>query len=119
MNPLLFVAALLGLASVAVGAAADHAMDLTDELRASLDVALRYNMVYAVLLAAMGLAGFSRRALQVAGGLFAAGTALFCGGIYGAILLDIPGAVYATPAGGMILMAGWTALGYAALRRAA
>lgn len=114
MNVLLLIGAVFGFISVAAGAAVDHAADLSNAARASVDVALRYNMVYAVLVTGLSLAPVC--GVRLAAWLFAAGTGLFCAGIYGSTLVAIPGIVYLTPVGGVILMAGWAALGVAALK---
>lgn len=53
MNRLLLCGAALGLVSAIMGALGDHAFDLTPEKVESLDTAIRYNMIYAVLIVAL------------------------------------------------------------------
>src|SRR5690554_3893341 len=50
-----------------------------------------------------------------AGGLFIAGTLLFCGGIYASYLLGVGGATRVAPLGGISFAAGWAAVGIGAL----
>ena len=112
----LIIASLLGLTSVLLGAAADHVLDGGTKRFA---IALHYQELYSVLIAGLGLTlnavslnGLYRR-LAVTAWFFILGTIIFCGGLYAADRL--PGAVYAAPVGGFLLMAGWLALAYAAL----
>lgn len=99
MNRLLLGAGLLGLLSVIMGAAGDHAFALTPAQAESFDTAVRYNMIYAGL-------------------LFAGGAALFAGSIYLSVATGIAGLTFLTPLGGLTLMAGWGALILSALGRA-
>ena len=52
MNRLLLCGATLGLISVIMGALGDHGFDLTPERAESMGTAIRYNMLYAVLIVA-------------------------------------------------------------------
>jgi uncharacterized membrane protein YgdD (TMEM256/DUF423 family) len=107
--------------AVAAGAAGAHA------LRTRLDpwsldlweTAVRYLVIGGLGLLAAGLGGErgSARAWWAAGGMLAAGTLIFSGTV-GAIALGAPrwlGAV--TPIGGVLLIVGFLAMAWAALRR--
>lgn len=117
MNRLLLGAGLLGLLSVIMGAAGDHAFALTPAQAESFDTAVRYNMIYAGLAAALALTA-STGWRRVAGLLFAGGAALFAGSIYLSVATGIAGLTFLTPLGGLTLMAGWGALILSALGRA-
>jgi len=109
MKRLLVVGASLGLLSVVMGALGDHAFDLGPSQAESFETAVRYNMLYAVLLVALSLAPKDWR-LALPAGLFAVGTMLFCFGIYLGTTTGIRAFLYATPVGGLTLMAGWVML---------
>jgi uncharacterized membrane protein YgdD (TMEM256/DUF423 family) len=127
MNRLLLVAALLGFLSVAIGAAAEHALrpGLDDETWRWVMTAIRYHQVGALAALAVGLAVWidlptgTRRRLLIAGWLFIAGTVLFSFSIYATALTGIEGLTYITPFGGITLMLAWLAVGWAALARRA
>lgn len=131
---LALAAALLGLTAVLLGAVGSHAVDLS--AAAALrrwNVALQIHYFQAAALLALaglqaavdgshsrlmaagsGAAGASAnglvRGLTWIGRLQTTGTVLFCGSLYlrSAQLLDVPG--WITPAGGLLLLAGWLAL---------
>jgi uncharacterized membrane protein YgdD (TMEM256/DUF423 family) len=116
-RPLLAAAALLGFASVAIGAAIDH---IAGGGNHALETAARYNQIYAVLIAVIAcalpcLTGRTRRFLHISGWLFVAGTICFCGGIYVAELAGLHAFVYAAPIGGTTLMTAWIVMFLAAL----
>jgi uncharacterized membrane protein YgdD (TMEM256/DUF423 family) len=115
MKRLLFVGALLGLLSVVMGALGDHSFDLSADARDSFATALRYNMLYAVLVSALSLAPAAWR-LALPAGLFALGTVLFCFSIYAGTTSGVGQFYYVTPFGGLTLMAGWAALMYRAIK---
>src|SRR5262249_23766502 len=116
----LAVAGLAGLASVVAGALAAH---LADEPRAAelLRTGALYGMVHAAALVALiGLAQGReprRGAAGIAGCSFAAGIALFSFSLF-ALAAGAPRWLgWVTPAGGILLIVGWAALGALALRR--
>ena len=116
MNGLLCSGAVLGLISVVFGAAGNHFLILTPEQSESLATAIRYNMLYAVLITAIALirladipAILSKR-LRFTGVVFAVGTVLFSFGIYASIITGLSALTYFTPIGGLTLMAGWVSL---------
>jgi len=115
MNRLLLAGALLGLLSVAMGALGDHSFDLSAAAAAGFGTAVRYNMLYAVLVVALSLAPAVWR-LTLPAGLFALGAALFCLSIYAGSISGMRPFFYLTPVGGSILMAGWAALIFRALK---
>ncbi len=108
--------AVWGLCGVAAGALFDHA--LASHMTRGAEVALRYHQLYAVLIVVLGLSlnDESRRVLRIPALLFIAGSLVFCGSLYAAALTGIFMFNYGTPFGGILLMAGWAALGIATLR---
>jgi uncharacterized membrane protein YgdD (TMEM256/DUF423 family) len=116
----LAIAGLGGAASVVAGALAAH---LADEPKAAelLRTGALYGMVHAAaLIALIGLAQGReprRGAAVVAGWSFAIGIVLFCGSLF-ALAAGAPRWLgWVTPAGGIALVLGWSALGLLALRR--
>ncbi|MCD8496862.1 MAG: DUF423 domain-containing protein [Alphaproteobacteria bacterium] len=75
MNRLLVFGAVLGFISVIMGALGDHALDLSPEKTKGFDTAIRYNMLYAVLITAFALS--QQKALILPGVIFAFSGALF------------------------------------------
>lgn len=115
MNRLLLCGAVLGLVSVIMGALGDHAFDLTPEKAESLETAIRYNMIYAVLIVALALAPADKK-LLISGYVFTLGTALFSFSIYASLAMGIEQFTYMTPVGGITIMCGWAILIYVALK---
>ena len=113
-HKLLFISAILGLTSVVMGALADHAFSLTPEQTESMATAIRYNMLYAVLTAALSLHAPHAK-LHIAATIFCAGTMLFCFSIYASLATGIVQLTYLTPLGGLTLMAGWATLAFFAI----
>ncbi|MDP7142587.1 MAG: DUF423 domain-containing protein [Alphaproteobacteria bacterium] len=116
MNKLLISGATLGLIAVIMGALGDHTFTLTPDTTESLQTAIRYNMLYAVLISCIALAP-SLPGLRIAGLVFTAGTILFSFSIYAAIMTGIDSLTYITPLGGLMIMAGWGCLIYAGFKR--
>lgn len=120
MRVLWILLGLLGLAAVALGAYGSHGTAFADAARQDVfEVALRYHLAH---LPALGLAALigslapdTGRRAGIAGALFLAGMALFCGPLYlkalGLADLTNP----AAPLGGVLLMAGWLGLAWAGL----
>lgn len=109
MNKLFIYGAVLGLCSVIMGAAADHMISLTPDKSESLETAIRYNMLYAVLIVLLSLINNGMK-LKQAGWIFAIGVSLFSFGIYASLFSGIGAFVYLTPVGGMVIMLGWIVL---------
>lgn len=114
MNKFLLYGAILGLASVIMGALGDHAFDLSADQAESLQTAIRYNMLYAVLICALSIS-VHKKSLKLPALLFSIGASLFAGSIYLALLTGISQLTYISPLGGLTIMTGWAALGIAAL----
>ncbi len=118
MNRLLLCGAALGLVSVIMGALGDHAFDLSPEKAVSLETAIRYNMIYAVLVVALALAPANKK-LRISGYIFTLGTVLFSFSIYASLAITIEQLIYITPVGGITIMGGWVALVFYGLRSGA
>lgn len=109
------LAALSGLISVIAGAFAAHG--LADQVARDLvRTGATYEMTHALAtLACIALAGSIRRA-RFAPVLFLSGSVLFSGSLY-ALALGAPPLVGAiTPLGGLLFIAGWASLAWAAFR---
>lgn len=116
MNKLLLInGAVLGLISVIMGALGDHAFALHQEQIKSLDTAIRYSMIYGVLIICIALSPRNTQFI-IANTLLAFGSTLFSFSIYIAILSDIQQFTYLTPFGGILIMTGWGYLIYLALK---
>jgi len=120
MRILWILLGLLGLAGVALGAYASHGSAFADATHQDVfAVAVRYHLIHlpALGLAALigSLAPTTARRAGIAGALFLAGMALFCGSLYlkGLGIADLTNPT--APAGGFLLMAGWLALAWAGL----
>ena len=113
--------AALGALAVALGAFGAHALRDALDARALrwYGTAVDYHARHALALLGCGLlartAGESR-ASAVAGACLLAGTALFSGSLYAMALTGATWLGAITPLGGALLIAGWAALGVAALR---
>lgn len=121
---ILFAGALLGLISVAFGAYAEHGLQasLSPDAFDSVRTAIWYNQIHAVVVTVIGLVRLrapgpsGSPAIEWAAWGFVAGTVLFCFSIYLSAVTGVPGIRAAAPFGGMALMAGWVALGWAGIR---
>ncbi len=109
MNRLLVCGAALGLVSVIMGALGDHAFTLAPEKADSFETAVRYNMLYAVLIVVLAMVPAERK-LYIPGFIFALGTFLFSFSIYAADMIGLEWLTYLTPVGGLTVMGGWAAL---------
>lgn len=84
----LSVAALLGFVSVLMGALGDHYFEISSDRLESLDTAIRYNMIYAVLSVALTLAPQDLKLYRSALA-FLVGATLFSFSIYASIIFNI------------------------------
>lgn len=116
----LLLGALYGLLGVGLGAFGAHALKdrLAPEMLAVYHTGVDYQLWHALALLAVGILCMVRPmpGLGAAGWCFAAGVLLFSGSLY---LLALTGARWlwpVTPAGGLLLLAGWGALVWAVLR---
>jgi len=116
MRWILLSGALLGGLGVALGAFGAHA------LRSSLDAArlgwwntaVQYQLWHAVALVALAALPLPGRGLAAA--LMTIGTILFAGTLYVMALSGLRWLGAVTPIGGLLLIGGWAALAWAALR---
>jgi uncharacterized membrane protein YgdD (TMEM256/DUF423 family) len=119
MDRLFFIlGALFGFVGVALGAFAAHALKnrVFPEMLATFEIGVRYQMVHALALLAVGWAQtrWPGAVLNTSGWLFVAGTVIFSGSLY---LLSLTGARWlgaVAPIGGIALLAGWLCLAWAA-----
>jgi uncharacterized membrane protein YgdD (TMEM256/DUF423 family) len=109
----------MGFLGVALGAFGAHALRGTlgvDRL-AIFETAVRYQLIHALALVAVGIV-MSRRSARVtaaAGWSFAAGIVLFSGSLYALVLTGTTAFGIVTPVGGLCLLVGWACLAFAAL----
>lgn len=120
---ILFAGALLGCFAVGFGAYAEHGLkaSVTAESFSMIETALRYNLIHAAVIVAIGLAQFGEtdfarsKWLRFAGLGFIAGVIIFCFSIYLSVLLKMPELTSFAPFGGMTLIASWALLALAGL----
>lgn len=117
----LFLAAALLLAAVAAGAFGAHAARaaLAPDAMAVYQTAVQYHFWHALGLLAVGSLLLHRpddRALAAAAWMLVAGIVLFSGSLYALALIGIRGFGYATPVGGVALLAAWATLAWAVWR---
>jgi uncharacterized membrane protein YgdD (TMEM256/DUF423 family) len=108
------VAALLGLLAVAAGAFAAHGLEARGDARAAgwVETGSRYQMAHALAILTYRAIGLNGRLPPL---LWAVGAVLFPVSLY-ALAFGAPRAVaWVTPVGGAAFLAGWAALGWAAL----
>ena len=115
MNLWLLVASVLGAIGVGLGAFGAHGLRerLSPDQLSSWETAVTYQLLHAVVLAALAWAG-EGRPIQLPAALFTAGIVLFSGSIY---LLALGGPRWlgpVTPIGGASLIAAWLALAWVA-----
>lgn len=118
----LFTGALSACLAVGLGAFGAHGLRgrLEADMLAVLETGVRYQMYHALVLVVLGLAPHRRlgRWVAAAGGLFIAGSLCFSGSLYLITLAGVQGIGLVTPAGGLMLLAGWLMLALAALKSA-
>ncbi|MCK2096221.1 DUF423 domain-containing protein [Thauera aromatica] len=118
----LFVGALSACIAVGLGAFGAHGLRgrLEADMLAVFETGVRYQMYHALALVALGLARRLEpgRLAAAAGGLFIAGSLCFSGSLYLIALAGARGIGLVTPAGGLMLLAGWLMLALAALKSA-
>ena len=115
----IFVACLLGLLAVALGAFGAHALALSvpESRQATWATAVDYHMLH--VLGMLALAAVFRGAqspwLVRAQTSFVLGICLFSGSLYALVLFDLPALGAVTPFGGFCFMLGWLFAGMVAL----
>jgi uncharacterized membrane protein YgdD (TMEM256/DUF423 family) len=117
-RPLVLTGAVLGFIAVALGAFAAHALEpkLSPEALDWWQTAVKYHLAHAAATVAMGaLAAKSFPGARSAGWLFAMGVLLFSGSLYVMALTGARWLGMVTPAGGVLMLAGWAALGWGAI----
>jgi uncharacterized membrane protein YgdD (TMEM256/DUF423 family) len=117
----LFLGALSGFVSVALGAFGAHALrdSLPADLLAVFETGVRWQAVHAFAILAAGLfcARGTGRLAPAAGWLFVLGTVIFCGSLYVLALSGVRAWGAVTPVGGVAWLAGWACLAAAGRRR--
>lgn len=107
----LFTGALSACLAVGLGAFGAHGLRgrLEADMLAVFETGVRYQMYHALVLVVLGLAPHRRlgRWVAAAGGLFIAGSLCFSGSLYLITLAGVQGIGLVTPAGGLMLLAGW------------
>ena len=125
----IMIAGIFGASGVMLGAYHAHGLEKmlasqqldTTEVGDRMDqcaVAVRYQMIHALALVCVGLLagrGGSRR-YTISGTLFAAGTVLFCGGLYLNVFAGTMIHWAIVPSGGLLLAAAWLAMAVTAWR---
>jgi uncharacterized membrane protein YgdD (TMEM256/DUF423 family) len=111
------ISALLGVAAGAFGAHALKAR-IDPDMLLVYETAVRYQLIHAIALLAVGLAAVLRpaRRWSIPIGLFAVGTVLFSGSLYALALTGIRWFGAVTPLGGVSFLLGWLVLTGFALR---
>ena len=114
------IGAVLGAVGVAAGAFGAHALKarLAPEMLAVFETGVRYQLVHALGLLAVGWAAgrWTSRAVRVAGWLFVVGVFLFSGSLYAMCLTGVRALGAITPIGGAAFIAGWLLLAWGAWR---
>ena len=114
------IGAVFGALGVAAGAFGAHALKarLVPEMLAVFETGVRYQLVHALGLLAVGWAAgrWTSCAVQAAGWLFVVGVCLFSGSLYVLCLTGIRGFGAITPIGGVAFIAGWLLLAWGAWR---
>ena len=115
----LAASAISGFIAVALGAFGAHALKqrLSADMLAVYETAVQYHFYHTLaLLAVAVLMVGGAQGLKLSAVLFLVGTLIFSGSLYALALsgVKILGAV--TPIGGLLLLAGWACLAYAAIK---
>ena len=113
---LLLAGALLAATGVALGAFGAHALreTLDPQKLGTWNTAVQYQMWHAVALIALSAVTLPRMGLPAA--LLVAGTVLFSGSLYALALTGARWLGPVTPIGGALMIAGWAALAWRAIR---
>ncbi len=118
---LLLCAAISGFVTVALGAFGAHALrnTLTSDMLTVWQTGIQYQSLHTLAMLAIGLLSIQlpdARWIKRAGWLMLLGILLFSGSLYLMAVTGITMLGAITPFGGLSLLAGWTALGYALYR---
>lgn len=111
----LIIAALSGALAVGLGAFGAHALKehVSPERLDTYQTASLYHFIHTLVLLFCAL----RPEFKWSFYLFGIGLLLFSGSLYALVLTDTPKLGIITPFGGLILIAGWLALAYAAYQK--
>ena len=117
-HPYLFIAAISGFITVALGAFGAHALKnlLTGPMLDVYKTAVNYQMWHTLLLALVALLP-PQPLLNWAARLLVAGIALFSGSLYLLAVFNIPWLGMITPLGGLAFLGAWALLACAAWRQ--
>ncbi len=118
---LLLCAAISGFVTVALGAFGAHALrnTLASDMLTVWQTGIQYQSLHTLAMLAIGLLSIQlpdARWIKRAGWLMLLGILLFSGSLYLMAVTGITMLGAITPFGGLSLLAGWTALGYALYR---
>lgn len=113
---LLLISAINGFISVAAGAFGAHGLQgrLPPAAVTIFETGARYQMYHALAIGLCALAVRAGAPAGWAGALFTAGIVLFSGSLYAYTLLGWRFLVFVTPVGGVLFLAGWAMLAWAA-----
>lgn len=117
MNVWLLLGAISGFLAVAAGAFGAHALQsrLDANSLSIFQTAAHYHLVHSVAIIGAALAAAQgRKPAAIAALLFTAGIVLFSGSLYYLVLARSNALVLVTPIGGLLFLAGWAALAFAA-----
>lgn len=118
----LFIAALSSMLAVAAGAYGAHSLNGIVSFSSTVKIyetGQLYHMLHSIAILAVALLlaategrrkGWASAMLQIAAVAFLAGIALFSGGIYYHVLMELQTGTQIVPAGGVIFLIGWAAL---------
>jgi uncharacterized membrane protein YgdD (TMEM256/DUF423 family) len=119
MRMWILVGAILGLTGVAIGAFGAHGLSATltaNGRTATFETASKYHLIHAVAIVAVAALAtqLNPGLVQWSAGLLTAGTLVFSGALYILAIFDLRFMGAVTPIGGLLLIAGWGVLVYAA-----
>ncbi len=120
MKALAVISALSGFVAVALGAFGAHGLRglVEPELLVVWQTAVQYQMFHALALLAIVVVGVRQTSslLVASGWLFAAGTLLFSGSLYGLVITGNKSLGMVTPFGGVLFLIGWIVLLFALIK---
>lgn len=120
MKALAVISAISGFVAVALGAFGAHGLRgiVEPELLVVWQTAVQYQMFHALALLAIVVAGVRQTSflLVVSGWLFATGTLVFSGSLYGLVITGNKSLGMVTPFGGVLFLIGWVVLLFALIK---
>ncbi|OOF86634.1 DUF423 domain-containing protein [Rodentibacter ratti] len=118
-NKWLFIAALSGFFSVALGAFAAHGLTHILDVKALewIDTGLKYQLFHTLAILAVGLSVWRNdKFANLAATAWTVGMLLFSGSLYALALGVSKGIVWITPIGGTLFLMGWLCLAYGSIK---